>query len=122
MLVLKRRRDETVVIGDLEIVVKVVDIRADACRLGIVAPTSIPVHRGEIYESIAAEGRPLLFRPGDEGPGDPRDRAEAEVLRGYICGPASGYAQKREWAERLAACYGRLAAAGARHPGSRTTA
>jgi carbon storage regulator len=51
MLVLSRQLEESIVIGD-EIVVKVVDIRGDKVRLGIVAPERIPVHRLEVQEAI----------------------------------------------------------------------
>ncbi len=54
MLVLSRRRDETIVIGE-DIQVTVVDIRGDTVRLGITAPKSIPVYRQEIYEAIQRE-------------------------------------------------------------------
>ena len=49
MLVLSRQRDETIMIGD-DIQVTVVDVRGDKVRLGISAPTHIPVHRKEIYK------------------------------------------------------------------------
>ena len=51
MLVLSRQRDETIMIGD-DIEVTVVDIRGDKVRLGIDAPTAIPVHRQEVFEAI----------------------------------------------------------------------
>jgi carbon storage regulator len=54
MLVLSRQRDESIMIGD-NIVVTIVDIRGDKVRLGINAPTDIPVHRQEIYEAIQRE-------------------------------------------------------------------
>ncbi len=54
MLVLSRQRDESIIIGD-NIVVTVVDIRGDKVRLGIQAPTEIPVHRQEVYEAIQRE-------------------------------------------------------------------
>ena len=54
MLVLSRQRDESIIIGD-NIVVTIVDIRGDKVRLGITAPTEIPVHRQEIYEAIQRE-------------------------------------------------------------------
>jgi carbon storage regulator len=54
MLVLSRQRDESIVIGD-NIVVTIVDIRGDKVRLGIEAPTEIPVHRREVYEAIQRE-------------------------------------------------------------------
>jgi carbon storage regulator len=54
MLVLSRQRDESIIIGD-NIVITVVDIRGDKVRLGIQAPTEIPVHRQEVYEAIQRE-------------------------------------------------------------------
>jgi carbon storage regulator len=55
MLVLSRHRDESIMIGD-DIVLTVVDIRGDKVRLGIQAPTHVPVHRQEVYEAIKREG------------------------------------------------------------------
>jgi len=54
MLVLSRQRDESIIIGD-NIIVTIVDIRGDKVRLGIEAPTEIPVHRQEVYEAIQRE-------------------------------------------------------------------
>ena len=54
MLVLSRKKDESIVIGD-NIVVTVVDIRGDKVRLGINAPAGTPVHRQEVYEAIQRE-------------------------------------------------------------------
>ena len=51
MLVLSRHRDETIMIGD-DIVITIVDIRGDKVRLGIQAPTHVPVHRQEVYDSL----------------------------------------------------------------------
>ena len=56
MLVLSRQRDESIMIGD-NVQVTIVDIRGDKVRLGIVAPTEIPVHRKEVYEAIQRENR-----------------------------------------------------------------
>lgn len=56
MLVLSRQRDESIIIGD-NIVITVVDIRGDKVRLGINAPTEIPVHRQEVYEAIQRENQ-----------------------------------------------------------------
>ena len=41
-------------IGD-NIVITVVDVRGDKVRLGIDAPTDIPVHRQEVYDAIQRE-------------------------------------------------------------------
>jgi carbon storage regulator len=52
MLVLTRKKFESIVIGDTLIEVVVVEIRGDQVKLGINAPKSIPVHRREVYEAI----------------------------------------------------------------------
>ena len=54
MLVLSRKRNEQIVIGD-NVVLTVVDIRGDKVRLGIDAPRDVPVHREEVYKAIQAE-------------------------------------------------------------------
>ncbi len=60
MLVLSRKRDEKIVIGD-NIVITIVDIRGDKVRLGIEAPTTVPVHRQEVYEALKrSEATPQL--------------------------------------------------------------
>jgi carbon storage regulator len=51
MLVLSRKRNETIWIGD-NIRVTVLEIHRDKIRLGIEAPIDIKVHRSEIYEKI----------------------------------------------------------------------
>jgi carbon storage regulator len=54
MLVLSRRKDETIMIGD-DVEITIVDVRGDTVRLGIQAPKSVSVHRKEIYDAIQAE-------------------------------------------------------------------
>jgi carbon storage regulator len=56
MLVLSRQRDESIMVGD-NVQITIVDIRGDKVRLGIVAPTEIPVHRKEVYDAIQRENR-----------------------------------------------------------------
>jgi len=51
MLVLSRKKNESIVINN-DIIVTVVEIRGDKVRLGIVAPKEVPVHREEVYEAI----------------------------------------------------------------------
>ncbi len=51
MLILGRRTNEQIVIGD-DIVVTVVGCRKGHCRLGVTAPDHVTVHRQEIYDAI----------------------------------------------------------------------
>jgi len=51
MLVLSRKKNESIVIADT-ITVTVVEIRGDKVRLGIVAPRDVPVHRQEVFDAI----------------------------------------------------------------------
>ncbi len=51
MLVLSRKKNESIIIGE-NIVVVVVEIRHDKVRLGIEAPKEVTVHRLEVYEAI----------------------------------------------------------------------
>lgn len=54
MLVLSRRRDESIIIGD-DVVVTVIDIKGEQVKLGVSAPRSVSIHRREVYEAIQAE-------------------------------------------------------------------
>ena len=51
MLVLSRKKNETIIIND-QITVTVIEIRGDKVRLGIDAPRDVAVHRREVYEAI----------------------------------------------------------------------
>ena len=54
MLVLSRKKNESIMISD-NITIVVVEIRGDKVRLGIECPKEIPVHRQEVYELIQRE-------------------------------------------------------------------
>ena len=57
MLVLSRKKNESIVINN-DIIVTVVEIRGDKVRLGIVAPKEVPVHRQEVYDAIHGKSEP----------------------------------------------------------------
>lgn len=67
MLVLSRKKNQSIVIND-SIVVTVVDIRGDKVRLGIEAPKEVAVHRHEIFQAIMQAG---FQAPLDDQPDEP---------------------------------------------------
>lgn len=66
MLVLSRKKDEQIIIGK-DIVVTIVDIRGDKVRLGISAPSNVPVHRKEVYEAILSQTGNDVHALGNQG-------------------------------------------------------
>jgi carbon storage regulator len=54
MLILSRKVDESIIIGD-DIYVSIVDIKGDQVKLGIQAPSDVKVYRHEVYEAIQKE-------------------------------------------------------------------
>jgi carbon storage regulator len=70
MLVLTRKPNESIMIGD-DVEVSVVEVKGDQVKLGISAPKSIKVHRKEIFLAIQNENidasRPVIDRIGEIG-------------------------------------------------------
>ncbi len=54
MLVLSRKINQSIVIGD-NIEIMLVDIRGDQIKLGINAPKSVKIFRKEVYEEVKSE-------------------------------------------------------------------
>ena len=76
MLVLTRGVNESIMIGD-QIEITIVDLKKDRVRIGIKAPSTVPVHRKEIYLAIkqanveaAQAPTSLEGLPGGENAGD----------------------------------------------------
>jgi carbon storage regulator len=69
VLVLSRKRSEQVVIGVgvNQVVLTLVDIRGDKCRIGFEAPKELPVHRREVYDAIERENAKQMAREAQEG-------------------------------------------------------
>ncbi|HOJ10379.1 MAG TPA: carbon storage regulator CsrA [Clostridiales bacterium] len=56
MLVLTRKKDQSIVIGD-NIEISILEIVGDQVRIGIDAPKNVAIHRKEIYLEIQEENR-----------------------------------------------------------------
>ncbi|MCX7923039.1 MAG: carbon storage regulator CsrA [Clostridia bacterium] len=67
MLVLTRRKGQSIIIGD-NIEITIVDIQGEQIRLGIEAPKNVSIHRKEIFLEIqqenirAAEVKAISFK------------------------------------------------------------
>ena len=60
MLVLSRKVGETVIItapDGTQIVLMLVEVRGDKCRIGIAAPTTYTIHREEVQNAIDSNGQ-----------------------------------------------------------------
>lgn len=58
MLVLTRKKNESIIIND-NIKIMVVEIHVDKVRIGIEAPIEVPVHRQEVWEAVQRENTKL---------------------------------------------------------------
>ena len=54
MLVLTRKSDESINIGD-NITITIFEIKGNSVRLGIKAPSNLKIYRNELYEKIRQE-------------------------------------------------------------------
>jgi carbon storage regulator len=52
MLVLSRKKNERISIGNGLVDLVIIDIRGDKVRIGIEAPKEMPVHRAEVQRAI----------------------------------------------------------------------
>jgi len=56
MLVLSRKKEQSIVIGD-NIEITIIDIQGDQVRIGINAPKNVIIHRKEVYLEIQEENK-----------------------------------------------------------------
>lgn len=52
MLILTRRLDEEIIIGDNKVSLRILGIKGRQVRIGLTADKSVSIHRKEIYEKI----------------------------------------------------------------------
>jgi len=62
MLILSRKSGESIVIAG-NIRVKVMRVEGDVVKIGVDAPSSVPVHRQEVYEEIQRNNQQALTQP-----------------------------------------------------------
>ncbi len=68
MLVLSRKQDEKIMIGD-SITLMVISIQGDKVRLGIEAPKHVSIHREEVYQAIQrSRSASVDALPAEDGP------------------------------------------------------
>ncbi|MGI6488884.1 MAG: carbon storage regulator CsrA [Syntrophomonadaceae bacterium] len=63
MLILTRKIDESIIVGD-NIKITVIEIQGDNVRIGIDAPRELSIHREEIYQAIRQENRQAVLQAG----------------------------------------------------------
>ncbi|MGL1894157.1 MAG: carbon storage regulator CsrA [Spirochaetaceae bacterium] len=59
MLILARKRNETIII-DENIEVSIVDIKGEIVKIGINAPNSVKIYRREVFDAIQKENKAAL--------------------------------------------------------------
>ncbi len=75
MLVLSRKKNESIVIND-DITIVVVEIRGDKVRLGVEAPREVPVHRREVFEAIRRNEAAAASKEAESTDGSKSDPAK----------------------------------------------
>jgi carbon storage regulator len=61
MLILSRKSGESIVIAG-NIRVKVMRVEGDVVKIGVEAPSSVPVHRQEVYDEIQRSNQLALMK------------------------------------------------------------
>jgi carbon storage regulator len=79
MLVLSRKKNEKIRLGaNIELVI--VEIRGDKVRIGIEAPSSVPVYREEIYQILTQNKEPIPWLRVDSPiQPQPADKPESDA-------------------------------------------
>ena len=60
MLILSRKINEKIVIGD-NVVLTIIDARGDQIKIGIEAPKSVKILRHEVFEAIQSENKAAVL-------------------------------------------------------------
>ena len=80
MLVLTRRKNQSIVIGD-DIVVTVLEVKGDQIRLGITAPRDVQVYREELLSALKEANTSAVLSEGAAPMAPPAPPASASLFR-----------------------------------------
>jgi carbon storage regulator len=80
MLVLTRRKNQSIVIGD-QIVVTVLEVKGDQIRLGITAPRDVQVYREELLADLTEANRSAVLTEGAAQAAPPAPSSSSLRLR-----------------------------------------
>ncbi|KOY82362.1 carbon storage regulator CsrA [Lysinibacillus sp. FSL H8-0500] len=64
MLVLSRKKNESIMIGE-QIEVKILAIEGEQIKIGIVAPKAVTIHRTEVFQAIQGQNKEALAMTTD---------------------------------------------------------
>ena len=82
MLILTRKLDESIIIGDNKVKLKILSVKGRQVRIGIEADKDISVHREEIYNKIKEQGVEIKrIRHGATGVSENLSKSDVEKLR-----------------------------------------
>jgi carbon storage regulator len=85
MLILSRKPGESIVI-DGRIIIKIMRLEGEVVKVGIDAPTDIPVHRQEVYNEIQKNNKEALTdsrtKPPRLAPGHPDTDTDTSAMKG----------------------------------------
>jgi carbon storage regulator len=80
MLVLTRRKNQSIVIGD-DIIVTVLEVKGDQIRLGITAPRDVQVYREELLAALTDANKSAVLTEGAAPVAPPAPPVSASLFR-----------------------------------------
>ena len=79
MLVLTRRKNQSIVIGD-QIIVTVLEVKGDQIRLGITAPRDVQVYREELLADLTQANKSAVLTEGSAAAAPPAPHSRSSLL------------------------------------------